>query len=433
MPHAYTEDQLVEQPDIGLFAELLTALRPALGAVESEWQQIVANDAPDFRAIAVFNPNENRLSRAIAELLNPTGTHGQGSLFLILFLKILGKPNFRAVEKATVRRECCTYTIARQKRRIDIVVEGRNGAWGIGIENKPWAGEQDMQLTDYASDLTNRYGSNFVLLRLSGYESDPTSMDAKICQQLSSENKFCTWLYYKEFYEWLNQCHEQCKTRRVKNFIDEFRRYIDVEFGNKPTDSRNFMSRQLLPVLDQFLAGDPKQIRAYAYAADLLPPLRQKWIMELFDRVERRANAQLGNGWKFDRPEQNFAEGAGHPKFSARHETWGDYYRICIESQPSRRVILGIWHDEKWKLKPDQNIYTLLGSLGWADEKDNESWWNGFSRLPEPFTDWTSPLTLEFLRAPRTELEDLLVNGFTEIGKHLQMYLGDSVKNKMQR
>jgi len=40
MPHAYTEDQLVEQPAIGLFAELgwTTALSGA-GAIVSLWSR----------------------------------------------------------------------------------------------------------------------------------------------------------------------------------------------------------------------------------------------------------------------------------------------------------------------------------------------------------------------------------------------------------
>jgi hypothetical protein len=432
MPHDCLNGQLCEPPAIAPLAELLKELKPSLQKAERQWQHIAATDAPDFRAVSVISPNENRLSKVIAELLNPKGTHGQGALFLKLFLETLKKLDLSGVEKARVRCECCTYTIARQKRRIDILVEGQNAAWGIGIENKPWAGEQDMQLADYATDLTNRYGRNFALLRLAGYESDPTSMDAQTCQQLSAEGQFCTWLYHGQFFDWLNQCHERCQSARVKNFIDELRRYIAVEFGNQPTDSRNFMNQQLFPAVDQALAGNPEKIRAYAHAADVLPALRQKWVMELFDRVEKRSKQNLGRGWKFDRTRQNFAEGTGHPKFFAQHDSWRDYYRVCLESQPRRYVVLGIWHDEKWKLKPDQQIYSLLGSLGWADEKGNESWWNGFSRLSEPFKDWTSPQVFEFLHASRTELEDLLVNGFTDIGKHLQIYLADVAKKKSE-
>jgi hypothetical protein len=85
MPHAYTEDQLVEEPAIGLFAELLTAVKPALVAAEQEWREVAVKEAPDFRALSLLSPDENGLSDIIAELLDPRASHGQGETFLALF------------------------------------------------------------------------------------------------------------------------------------------------------------------------------------------------------------------------------------------------------------------------------------------------------------------------------------------------------------
>jgi hypothetical protein len=52
MPHAYTEDQLAEQPAIGLFAELLAAVKPALLSADCEWQEVAVKEAPDFRNLS---------------------------------------------------------------------------------------------------------------------------------------------------------------------------------------------------------------------------------------------------------------------------------------------------------------------------------------------------------------------------------------------
>ena len=73
MPNICTEDQLVEQPAIGLFSELLAAVKPALVAADREWHKVAANEAPTFLALSVLNSDENRLSDIIAELLNPHG------------------------------------------------------------------------------------------------------------------------------------------------------------------------------------------------------------------------------------------------------------------------------------------------------------------------------------------------------------------------
>jgi len=44
--HAYTEDELVEQPAIGLFAELLATVQPALVAADHEWQEVAVMGVP---------------------------------------------------------------------------------------------------------------------------------------------------------------------------------------------------------------------------------------------------------------------------------------------------------------------------------------------------------------------------------------------------
>ena len=50
-PHVYTEDQLVEQPAIGLFAELLAGVKPALVAADREWQEVAVKEAPGLAPV----------------------------------------------------------------------------------------------------------------------------------------------------------------------------------------------------------------------------------------------------------------------------------------------------------------------------------------------------------------------------------------------
>lgn len=418
------ETPFVEQPENAPFAELISALEPKRTSIEEDWKQKAKTDAPDFLAFSILSPNELRISKAIAEILDPKGTHGQGSIFLKLFLESLNRPDFATTGRVTVRRECCTDSIERSNRRIDILIEGPNGAWAVAIENKPWTCEGENQLSDYVAHLANRYGNRFLLLRLAGYESNPTSLDFKTCKRLISEQKFCSWHYTGEFLRWLHRCFEQCQPDRVKMFIDEFRRYVALEFGNQPTNFRTFMNEKLVSALDQHFDRNPDGIKAYAQLADAMPALKRRWTTQLFNRVKQRLKSELDEGWKFGRENDDFADIAKHPKFFAEHESWNDRYRICLESQPCGRVILGIWHDRKWNLQPSQEIYTLLESLGWADEKDNKDWWNGYSPLPEPFTDWTAPEIIEYLNPSRKELEDLLVKGFSEIARRLERQLG---------
>src|SRR6266542_399974 len=258
MPHGYAEDQLVEQPAIGLFAELLAAVKPALVAADHEWRQVTVSEAPTFRALSLFGLDENCLSNIIAELLDPRGSHGQGEAFLKLFSLRCGATSKRPLNHISIHRESRTVFIAKQTRRMDILVDG--GKWGIGIENKPWAGEQENQLQDYADDLAKRFGENFLLIRLTGHDGDAKSLDAERQEQLSAQGKFVSWRYDIDLLTWVDECRQLCQATRVTAFLDEFSRYIAAEFATA-TNPRAVMERKhLLPALESILEKDPSQL-----------------------------------------------------------------------------------------------------------------------------------------------------------------------------
>ena len=105
--------------------------------------------ATSFSATKLFRPNENRLSDIIACLLDPVEAHGQGSRFLDLFVEMFKIP--------CVTTESTRCRVAREQARLDILVEiGSSKPFGIGIENKPWAGGRDNQVDDYC-DYLERY------------------------------------------------------------------------------------------------------------------------------------------------------------------------------------------------------------------------------------------------------------------------------------
>jgi hypothetical protein len=181
----------------------LEAVKPALLSADCEWQEVAVKEAPDFRAISLLSPDENGLSDIIAELLDPRASHGQDETFLSLFSSRCGSVGKYPKDRVTVHRESCTIYIANQRRRMDILIDG--GKWGIGIENKPWAGEQKDQLQDYADDLERRFGENFLLIRLTGRDVDATSMDAERQKKLSAQGKFASWRYSTALLAWLNE------------------------------------------------------------------------------------------------------------------------------------------------------------------------------------------------------------------------------------
>jgi len=65
------------------FENILSLFRDYKDRTLEKYKQIT----PDFNAFSTIDPLELQLSRLIGELLNPDGAHGQGSLFLNLFIK----------------------------------------------------------------------------------------------------------------------------------------------------------------------------------------------------------------------------------------------------------------------------------------------------------------------------------------------------------
>jgi hypothetical protein len=423
--HAYTEDQLVEQPAIGLFTELLAAVKPALAAADREWQEVAVKEAPDFRALSLLSPDENGLSDIIAELLDPRASHGQGETFLTLFSSRCGSVGKHTKERVTVHRESRTIFIANQRRRIDLLIDG--GKWGIGIENKPWAGEQKDQLQDYADDLERRFGENFLLIRLTGQDVEATSMDAARQVQLSAQGKFASWQYATDLLAWVNECRQRCQAPRVTTFLDEFSSYITAEFVTATNPRADMERKHLLPALESILKKDPGHLQSAAAIAELFPALRQKVITHLFDEVEKAVLRKLKSGWKVDRTKEDFVETAW-ANFSFSHKDWKDLYWVQLESQPRfGLVVLGVWHDKDNGVERNDQIAQDLKRLGWG-KKSGGPYWDAHSPLPEPFTNWATPSGIADVVKHRAELKTLLTEEFVKLCKHFKNPLAKLAK-----
>ena len=189
----------------------------------------------DFNVVSEFiDPDENRLSYIIACLLDANGSHGQGSKFLDAFLKHLFKENQTnpvaelSCDQIQVKREDPTYyNDENQRRRIDITIDFED--FGIGIENKPWAGEGDGQLEAYHSHLKRKYkNKEFCLVFITPNGRKPKSI--KKTKGLIEEGKLYCLSYRSDILEWLEECWQVCKSDKFRWFLHDFRDYIHDEF-----------------------------------------------------------------------------------------------------------------------------------------------------------------------------------------------------------
>jgi hypothetical protein len=187
----------------------------------------------DFNLVEIFSPDENRISDIIVSLLNPNAGHGQGSLFLQIFISLLnqlsGNLNFEEDPKNVfINREYYTY----QGRRIDIMIELDN--FVIGIENKPWTRDQKDQIRDYNEFLSNYFGKykgkKYILIYLSGDGSSPSSIKKEERKVLEKEGRLMVLSYSRFLNRWLNESYPLCESEKLRYFVKDFIQWVNKNF-----------------------------------------------------------------------------------------------------------------------------------------------------------------------------------------------------------
>ncbi len=244
--------------------------------------------APDYNTFDFIEPDEMRLSKILAWLLNPHQTHGQRGLFLRLFLEAVGlKAHSENYDRASVLTE-----VTIKDGRLDIVVSAPN-LW-IVIENKPWAGDQDNQLERYFAHLDGigTHDKKVVYLTPKGTAPAEHSIRNDEITRRIEEGHFCLWGYQKDVQRWLARCRAECQADRVSMFIDEFSRYIRMVFEGVKDRT---MSDHLI---DQ-IVGSAENVSAAIQVILLAESIRKRLLSDLRQQVrgaKGRATASGGVG-----------------------------------------------------------------------------------------------------------------------------------------
>jgi len=211
-----------------LDAANLPGLSTMLGRLAHQYPKLAAKragaemfGAPRLNAFTLFQPNEVKLSKVIADLFDPSGSHGQDTLFLNALLNVLDLPRVGAIDPASVRREMVT----RAGRQIDLVIETPQII--LGIENKPWASQSSEQLADYLTALKLwARGRKPVLVFLSNKEPETARDEVRIVRLHSSDADELS------LHRILLLSRDAIKAHRARIHIDEMIEYLSTEFGD---------------------------------------------------------------------------------------------------------------------------------------------------------------------------------------------------------
>ncbi len=235
-------------------------------------------------------------TRFIHCLLDPSGSHDCGPLFLDLFFESLatlgvkdktGKElDFKSLAKIS------NWTVHKEASRpphgqIDLLLES-SGFFGIAIENKIHAGEQAAQLSGYGDYLHRRYDKCFhlIYLTLDGKEGYTAGDHGYL--RISYERHVLHWLEacLRETYNIVpvNQViiqyravvrrltHQTLENEFMKNVLDFIRE--NPELVRHRNVVANAVNTLVAEVLDNFATGLIKAVMDFAGDAKLNPTLR---------------------------------------------------------------------------------------------------------------------------------------------------------------
>lgn len=197
--------------------------------------------SPNFSPFDYISTDELGLSRILADLLDPKGSHAQQESFLRLFIEHCLPTIHRDdrwqvlldnIDKMEVLLEEVT-SKSNSLRRMDIYLKYQvgNDSYGICIENKPYASDQYNQLIDYYKELERRGHINRHMVYLNEHNDTPSeySVDTKTLESWITINQY-SHLRFSDLIGWLKACQVECQNHSVSEFIAQLIKFIQKQF-----------------------------------------------------------------------------------------------------------------------------------------------------------------------------------------------------------
>ena len=273
---------------------------------------------------------ELKHSALIANLLDPKGSHGCGDAFLRAFFEIALKDLAYPFEDCTLPDSYTEYytgpIVGDTGGRIDILV--KSSRYGLIIENKIYAGDQDKQLIRYDNYGKETFGADgylLVYLTLYGYDASKESTATKSAEEVG----YLRLSYAEDILRWLEQCVRLADNKPlVRESLNQYIRTI------KQLTYQDMNQENIQTIID--LAVDhPEVVATLSSKRDAIAEgIREKYI---FAKLEKYADQK---GWLYDDSESSYNE--EEPKIRLRKEGWDGSIIISADSE-NKKSNYGWW------------------------------------------------------------------------------------------
>ena len=340
---------------------------------------------------------ELKHSALIANLLDPKGSHGCGDAFLRAFFEIALKERTYLFEDCTLPDSYTEYytgpIVGDTGGRIDILV--KSSRYGLIIENKIYAGDQDKQLTrydNYGKEIFGADGYLLVYLTLYGYDASKESTATKSAEEVG----YLRLSYAEDILRWLEQCVRLADNKPlVRESLNQYIRTI------KQLTYQDMNQENIEKIID--LAVDhPEVVATLSSNRDAIAQrIRKKYI---FDKLKEYADQK---GWLYDDSESSYNE--EEPKIRFRKEGWDGSIIISADSEDKKSNYgwwMNLWIGIDSKVTGAKKLACL--------EKQSPEYPMGWEYLTTP--NWYSA---ENFPAMKTSVAQEIINKLNEIIEEL--------------
>ena len=183
----------------------------------------------DYNIFLTLHKSSNEVnlhSRFIHSLLDPSGNHNQGTIFLDLFMQFCSLCEFKI--------DVNNVEVTREDNRIDILISDKTNNKYIIIENKIYAEDQNTQIQRYIDEkVKENKNAKICVLYLTLYGEKPSKnslgkfkLEGNSLKNGKQEFKFKAISYKDDILKWLYECRIQMQNLIKFDLI--ISQYIDV-------------------------------------------------------------------------------------------------------------------------------------------------------------------------------------------------------------
>lgn len=318
---------------------LLEEFAPRLAAARELELELDRHLAPRFNAFDYIRTDELGLSRVIADLLDPAGKHGQGTVLLKAMLEAF--PPTGDVARG-LRPTLVNPVVVRTERRtdtgrfIDITVDVPVGdrSFCLAFENKPYAPQDADQVTCYLRYLSRRYQCRFLLVYLPPSGEGPCDTNLSRQDGKLWENHFRVMPYdgANSLADWFATCRSRSEAERVRAFLKDAEQFCRRLGGDTMTTDRAAHTAK------KYLLDNPDHLQTALAVHDAWVLVRDRvcksFLKQLRKDVEKRI-PELGCNDCLVRCDY---DGGKYPTLSIYREAWKPY--VDPVEYPERRTTI---------------------------------------------------------------------------------------------